>query len=286
MKLFTNTDNQEVQDKTSLESYSHYLSNTNVIAQEALTDYLFKVKDKFTNAYNFITNQYTDKIVQDIVSNKFETLSKIKRINFTNIREHITSKPENFNGKFVEYTLDLINSNNVMLTEVETTLNNLKMSIASFINDYDDKKLNTLYGSEYFKKTEKLLEVHTKAIAVYFPINNGNTKVKFKDILKSLHDVDALYKDIEILDKNANLSRLNYIAKMAKDCSELVDVIIEQNKNGNISLKNDDFKKQLTEAIYIAAREVEFVSALYANTVYFYGSFKNVLDDLNKLSDM
>lgn len=284
MKLFNTEDKQNL-NNTSLEAYNAYLSTTNVIAQEALSDYLHKAKDKFVNLYNFITAQYTDKIVSDIVSNRFEVSHKVKNINFTNIREDITSKPENFKGKYVDYTLDLINTSNVMAEETEKTLTNLKLAIASFVTNYKEDKVDSLYGASYFNATAKYLELNRKAISAYFPTNDGSTKSTFKDIFKSMNDLSSLYKNIEILDKTINIGRVNYIAKLSKECSELIDTLIEQNMSSNINLNNNTYKKDLTNAIFIAAKEVEFFSYLYFNVISFYGSFKNNVDDLVKLSD-
>lgn len=282
MKLYST--NEQIKLSFSQEEFVNYYSTSVIISQEALSDYLYKIKDTFSTIYNKLATKI-DKPVIDITTNKFETLHKIKRLKFFNIKDHITSKPENFKGKYVDYTLDLVNSSNVIAENTETTLNNLKLAIASFINEYSEEKIYTLYGSTYFNKANKLVESHTKDISKYFPIANGATKDTIGNLLKTLNDIEALYKNIEILDNNLNLTKINYIAKLTNEAAELVDSLIEQNTKTNILNNNNQAKKELISAIHITAREVEFLNYLYSNAIIFYGSFKNLIDDLNKLAD-
>lgn len=283
MKLYST--NEQVKPSFLQEKFVEYYLSSVIISQEALSDYLYKIKDTFSTIYTKLTFKL-DKPVIDISTNKFETLHKIKRLKFRNIKDHMTSKPENFRGKYTDYTIDLINSSNIIYNDVESTLNNLKLALASFINEYSENKIYTLYGSVYFNKSAKLIEAHTKEISKYFPIANGSTKDTIGNLLKTLNDIEALYKNIEILDNILNLTKINYIAKLTNEVADLIDALIEHNIKTNILNKNNEIKKELISAIHITAKEVEFLNYLYSNAIIFYGSFKNLTDDLNKLADI
>jgi hypothetical protein len=123
MKLFTNA--EIIKPNFSLEQFVHHYNSASVISQENLSDYFYKIKDIFSNVYKKFSTVTNDKIVLDITSNKFETLNKIKRIKFVDIKDYMTSKPENFKGMYLDYSLDLINSSKVILENTESTLNNL-----------------------------------------------------------------------------------------------------------------------------------------------------------------
>lgn len=282
MKLFAN---ESVDIKFSTEKFVDYYNSSNVIAEEALSDYLYKIKDSFANVFKKLSGSVNDKAVLDITSTKFETLHKIKRLKFVNVKDYMTSKPENFKGKYIDYTLDLVNVSGVIVGDVEAALNNLKLAIASFINEFSENKVSTLYGSIYFKKTEKIIEQNKREISKYFPIANGSTKAYVGDLLKTLNDIEALYKNIEILDSTLNTTKIAYISKLTNECAELVDSLIEQNTRSNILAKNDTAKKELINAIHTTAREVELLNYLYSNAIIFYGSFKNLTDELNRIAD-
>lgn len=56
----------------------------------------------------------------------------------------------------------------------------------------------------------------------------------------------------------------------------MVDVLIEQNSKSGILLKNDAAKRDLVEMIHIGATGIQFISYLYANTVYFYKALESL----------
>ena len=280
MKLFAN---ESVDIKFSTEKFVDYYNSSNVIAEEALSDYLYKIKDSFATLFKKLSGSVNDKAVLDITSTKFETLHKIKRLKFVNVKDYMVSKPENFKGKYIDYTLDLVNVSGVIVGDVEATLNNLKLAIASFINEFSESKVSSLYGAVYFKKTEKLIEQNKREISKYFPIANGSTKAYVGDLLKTLNDIEALYKNIEVLDSTLNTTKISYISKLTNECADLVDSLIEQNTRSNVLAKNDTAKKELINAIHISAREVELLNYLYSNAIIFYSSFKNLTDELNKI---
>ena len=269
----------------SVEDFINYYNSASVVSEEALSDYLYKIKDTFNNLYLKLTGKIDDKAVMDILSNRFEILHRLKRVKFVEIKDILVSKPENFKGKYVDYTLDLINSSKAITEDTEKTLHNLKLAIASFINEYKEDKVFTVYGATYFKNTNKLIESHQKEISKYFPVANGSTKAYLGDVLKTLNDFEALYKNIEVLDKTINPTTLNFISKLTEECAQLVDSLINHNTKTNVLARNDHVKKELINAIHIAAREVEFTNYLYANTLIFYGCFKNITDEVIKFTD-
>lgn len=283
MKLFNKKEN--FVPIFSMEEFRDYYFSAKVISSEALSDYFYKIKDIFSTVYNRLSKAVNDKVVIDVISTKFETLHRIKRIKFIDLKDYITSKPENFRGKYVDYTLDLINSSKIIVENTESTLNNLKLAISSFVNEYSENKVSILYGTVYFKEAEKLVDKNKKNIAKYFPDSNSSTKTYIRDILKTLNDIEILYKNIEILDSTLNLSKINYISKLTNECVSLIDALIDQNVKSNILSKNDTIKKELISAIHISAREVEFLNYLYANAIIFYGCFKSLIADINKAID-
>jgi len=284
MKLFATTENIKI--SLEREIFLQHIENSKTISTENLFDFLYSIKDTFINIANKITGNINDKITLDVVSNKYETLNKIKRIDFVKAKDHIVSKPENFEGKYIDYTLTLINSARVISEDTEKTLNNLKLAIGGFINEYRENKALTLYGDIYFKKTEKLIESHRKDIVVFFPHKNLNTKTTLNKVLKSLNDIEPLYKNIEILDSTLNFTRLQFITKITNECAELVDSLIELNTKNNILEKNNHIKKELIKAISISAREVEFLNYIYSNIYIFYGVFKNMIEELHRIEEI
>lgn len=284
MKLFSNQD--KFDSLFSTEDFRGYYQTASIISTETLSDYLYKIKDIFSITFNRLSNSINDQVVIDTTSTKFETIYRIKRIKFIDLKDHITSKPENFRGKYIDYSVDLINVSKIMIENTELTLNNLKIAISSFINEYSENKVSMFYGVTYFKETEKIIEKNRKEINQYFPDKTGTTKAYIGDVLKTTNDIESLYKNIEILDTILNISKIDYISKLTNECIAIIDVLIEQNTKSNILSKNNNIKKELISSIYISAKEVEFLNYVYANAIIFYSSFKNLTQDINKIIDI
>ena len=283
MKLFSNKD--KIALNFSMEEFRGHYQTAKIVSAESLTDYFYKVKDVFSSVFNNLSGAVNDKIVIDTTSTRFETLARVKRVKFIDMKDYITSKPENFHGKYVDYSLDLLNASKVLVENTESTLNNLKLAISSFVNEYSENKVATLYGAVYFKEAEKLVEENRKDISRYFVGSNGSTKAYIRDVLKTTNDIETLYKNIEVLDSTLNLSKIEYIAKLTNECVSLIDTLIDQNTKSDMLSKNDSIKKELISAIHISAREVEFLNYLYANAVTFYSCFKSLTEDMNKAVD-
>jgi len=260
----------------SQESFKDYYRTATVISTEALSDYLYKVKDMVSTFSSSLTDLSKDKIVIDFTSTRFETEHVAKRLNYTNFKHNTVQKPENFKGKYIDYTEDLIKVSEAVIEDTYKSLSNLKLSVSSFINEYSENKANSLYGYTYFKDTEKLIDKNTKAISSYFPKKDSSTKANVEDILRNLSDIPTLYIKLNEISNIVNEERLNEISRMTKDVILLVDSLIDQNKSTGILLKTERTKKELIESLHIVGTEIEFLSYLYSNIVYLYSSFKSL----------
>ena len=264
----------------SMEEFRKYYGTASVVSQEAISDFFFKLKDTFATMGSALTGMDNDKIVRDVMATRFETEHVVKRVRFTELREETVAKPEKFKGKYVEFTADLNKVAGMLVDNTQESLANLKMAVASFINEYSEDKVATLYGITYFRDAEKLTESVRKDIAQYFPSGNTSVKTHVGDLLKSLNDVETLYSDIQTLDNTLNQGKIEHITKLANEVSELIDVLIEQNTKSGVLLKNDSLKKDLINAVHIVAKEVELVSYIYSNAVLFYSSFKTLSEKI------
>lgn len=278
MRLYDSS--EVIQPQFSQEQFNTYYQTASVVSLEALSDYFYKLKDAFSTIQSKVTDLNGDKIVSDTLSTRYETEHVIQRLKFVDLKDHLVQKPENFKGKYIDYIKDLILASNDVVNNTEATLNNLKLAISSFINEYAEDKINTLYGNVYFKDAEKITVKYTKEIAQYFPKADTSSKAEINDILKSLNDIPVIYNSITTLEKSINETKLKNISKLANEASELVDLLLEQNKTSSVLLRNDATKKDLVNAIYISAKQVELVSYLYSNAIFFYSSFKKLSDFL------
>ena len=277
-KLFSKDD--DIKLDMSLEEFVTFYSNSKVVASEGISDFLYKIKDIFHTNLN--TYKLNDRVTIDTYANKTLFLSKIRKINFIDIKDIYTSKPENFKGLIVKYLDDLESVSLVTMRNFKDTLDALNVSIGEFIHNYDDSRVTQLYGLSKFKNTDQLLETNRKVIAKYFPIGNGSTKAYIKDIYNSLRDFETVYTQLSNLDKVLSKESVDEAFKLSNETSNLIDLLIDLNKKNDILNNNDKSKTDLMTAVHIAAKEIEFVNYLYSNFVIVNGVFKNNVDDIVK----
>lgn len=265
--------------KLSQEQFKDYYRSASVVSMEAISDYFFKLKDTFNTINNSLFVVEDDTAVKAL-STRFETEHVVKRLKLINVKDHTVLIPENFSGKYVDYLQDLLQITDVSIKSTEKTLSSLKLAISGFINEHSENNVVTLYGAAYFKDAEKLTEAHRAIISKYFKKSTNSVKSHVGDVLKSLQDVPQIYKDLITLDSTINTSKIKEISKTSNEASELVDVLIEQNRSSQILLKNDSVKKELINALYVTAKQVEFVAYLYSNVLFLHTAVKSLSDKL------
>lgn len=195
-KLYTNSD-IPVQAMT-LEEFREYYTSASVVSSESLTHFFSKLKDTFHSAKRSVTS--SEVIVNKLLLTRFQTESAIKELNFVDFKETTIEAPENFKGKYVDY-LDTILEISESLNSITTnTLNHLKLTISSFMNEYREDKVFTLYGVSYFQETERELSSNKKKMKAFFPTDSRSVKAKVSSVLKTLNDIPELYKKAQELE--------------------------------------------------------------------------------------
>ena len=269
-KLFSKDDQLKVH--LNQESYR----NAEVLSLESVTDYLAKTKDLFHSFQTTVFDFASDQALHDATSTRHETLAVVKRLQFADIAEEVVTKPEKFQGKYLPYLKDLIEVAKVSVPDTYQLLNNVKLGMASFINEYTEDGVLSVYGTEYAKDSAKKTQQGKKVISSYFPENKSTFKARVKDVLRNLAEVEGIYSQINELEATISHSKVQEISKLADDVSDMVDILIEQNSKSGILLRNTEAKKDLTDMIHTAAESVRFTSYLYANTLYFYKALQSL----------
>jgi len=278
MRLFDTS--ESISLTLSQEEFKEYYKTASVISQEALSDYLFKIKDMTSTLTSRIFDLDKDKIAIDFSSTRFETEHVIKRINFNEFKHTVVNKPINFKGRYLDYSKDLLVASTTILEDSIKTLTTLKLAIGGFINEYSENKVNLLYGYQYFKDSEKIVDKYTKVISSYFPNKNSSVKAPVSDLIRTPSDVTNIYSVLSDISNIVNEKSIEQVSTLTKDVTMLVDSLIEQNKSSGVLLKTERTKKELIEALHIAAREVEALAYMYSNIIYLYSAIKNLSEHI------
>lgn len=252
-----------------------------VFATESISTFLGQIKDTALNLANMVTLQSPDKVVFDAVSTKHRTLAKAKETSFANFKHVIISKPESFNGLYVDYLKDLTDAAISVSAMTDEATERLRMVLATFINEYSDERAESIYGYHKFKDEEKRLEKVKKEMASYFTASSNKSKTNPSDVLRSFADLEKIYEQLRNLNDVLSEARLKKIDKDSRGLVEMVDLLIEHNIQSGVLVKNNTAKKELMECIHTTAQLIEFYNALFAQLMFFCGSFKALTEALN-----
>lgn len=274
-KLFDNNDNPIV-ERLSTEQFVEYYQTASVVSLEAVSDFLGSTKDSLLKLNAFVFDHSTDRAMLDATENRYETLSVVKRLHFSDVAKESVTIPERFDGYYSAYVKDLIDVSEEAIADTESLLNNIKMAISGFINEYSENGVLSVYGKVYSDASDKAIQQHTKKLSAYFKTSKATFKSKVSDVLRNLGEVEGLFNSATKLEGAVSLSKVEKIGKLAKEVSEMVDTLIEQNTKSGVLLRNSEAKKELVEMIHVGARAVEFTSYLYSNSLYFYTALKSL----------
>lgn len=260
----------------STEQFLEYHAVSKTISQEAIKDFFSIMKDSLVNFKDRYFNEDLSKEAVDAGSNKYEALNVIRRIHIQNLSEEIITVPENFKGELIKYQEALIKHSEDRVADTIVLLENTKIAIAGFINEYAQKDVLSVYKYDYAKASSLSTENSLKEIGKFFPINNGKGKAKVTDVIRNLNDVRTLFTGVVQLSSILRPEKITELSKLSVEIAELTDDLIEVNTTSNILTQNSSAKKELVSMMNISARAVEHVGYLYANTLQLFKSINSL----------
>lgn len=263
--------------KTSMEEFVSFHKHSQTVATEAIKDFFSQTKDVFSNAIDRLDSS-KEKAMIDASSSKYEVINISKRIETAHIAHELVTIPERFKGLYIPYLEDLIKVSEDVIPDTIKLLENIKLAVAGFVNEYSENEVLTVYGMAYAKTSEGKRIKHQKNLSKYFPSSKTVAKTNVKDIIRNSTDIKTIFDKLPILSMAISEDRLEAIQKLTKDVSEMVDILIEQNTSSGIMTKNTGAKKDLVDLLHIGAKNVEFCGYLHANVLQLYSSIKALSD--------
>jgi hypothetical protein len=261
------------------EQFAGYYRNASVVSMESLGQYLQRVRDTFSSVKSAIVPEQ-DKFVAQTLSNKYETLHLAKQVKYTDFRADLVSRPETFSSLYVDYLEDLTEIAQATHASVLKSIDTLKIAVASFINDYQEGQVDSLYGARYFQVEKKVIEAQQDRNKKHYKAPQNKTKTEVQTVIKSMTDFEKIYALIDACAATLNQPNATHLEKSVRDVTDLIDALVEQNLRTGVLVKSQGAKKELVGAIDQTARAVEFYTALHAEFFGVCSGFKTLTDAL------
>lgn len=255
---------------------ANFLPNVINSFKKTLTSLFTSLKDSEAAIKGLI-----DKKEQSLANVKIYTDSVriIDSISYANYGERLISKPENFQGHFLDYA--------EVLHTVASDLYKLRAEVipqyigvlSSFLTNKDDKIALKDYTNIYTKLANERTSA-TNKLKQFFPRDNGLTKVEFKKVVARLADLKPLYDQTSILAKLQTKNNLVIIQNDVTQCTELLNMLIEQVNNGSITNISSNAAVNIANGAYEVAKFVEFVGIVYFDTMVFVNIVNRLAEEM------
>lgn len=208
-----------------------------------------------------------------------ESVKVANEIIYTNYGERLISKPENFQGHFLDYA-EVLNSIASDLYKLRAEVMPQYIGVlSSFLTNKDDKIALKDYTNIYTKLANERTNA-TNKLKQFFPKDNGLSKVEFKKVVARLADLKPLYATTSTLDKLQVKSNLVIIQNDVTQCTELLNMLIEQVNNGTITNVSSNAAMNIANGAYEVAKFVEFVGVVYFDSMVFINIVNNLAEQM------
>lgn len=279
MPVFSRDD--QISHSISREQFAQYYQDSSTVSMESIGKYFERTRDLFTNIGKMITSDQ-DKFVQEVLGSKNEISYLAKKVEYVDFRLDGVSRPEMFSSLYVDFLQELSEMANITHTSVLKSLDNLKLAVASFINEYQENQVDSLYGARYFDQEKKVIDAQRDRNKKHYKLPPNKTKTDVQSVIKSMTDFGKIYPLITTCSTVLNKPNADNMEKSVRDVVDLIDALVEQNLKTGVLVKSEGAKKELVSAIDQTARAVEFYTALYAEFFGACSSFKTLTDALSK----
>lgn len=268
----------------SLESMiEHIAVESGVIAnmletfKKVVPSFLYQLRD--TNKHISELSNTTDDLGIKLNSKERKAIERARHLDFVTFGERIISAPENFKGDFIQYAVLLNHVATLAYQSQNTILAEYNHILSSFITNKEEKislKDHTLF----FNRVKQEREGLTEKLKDFLNPKVGTSKVKFREVLGRMGDLEPLLKETAKLSSQHSRAKLQDINNSVNQCVDLLNIIVSGVEDGTITNVSPNATMNISRGAYEVAKYVEFVGVIYFDITVFLNCVVGMLDSV------
>lgn len=237
-----------------------------------LTDNLKKILPDFTDKLEFFLptiSGFLNTSSADTVklSSKHKaTVAKAKQCSFLNYGNMMVTVPENFNGNLPAYLNTLLELTPDTYGKIHQLLGDYNGILSSFITNKEDKTAIKTH-TDFFLKIQVARTNRESKLKHFFPTVNGRSKVRLKDVISRMADVDDLFIASTKLTTVQNKQNLQQVDTELRGSIDLLKIIIGNINNKQTTSISPEAAMNISKGAYEVAKEVEHLSVFYYKVI-------------------
>lgn len=272
------------EQQVSLEARAVDILELNNISTESLVGFFKEFGAKTVDLTKAILPSFAERSYKDSVRRSSLVKTKIKTMNNLDLANIVIVVPESFSGNMIIYTEDLITAYDSIVDSTKDLLLSILSDISANINVSETGMIQSPMSYTKAKNIRVKREAFQKKISGMFNQKKPKSHSKVIDHFRSTSEVVDIYDRLASLERTLGKTTIDDILKLTDKLVKELNMYIEIAKSNEIDRKSSRAFKELTESVYEAAKDVEFIGYLQANALQLYKSIQDLGEKVNKYS--
>lgn len=270
---------QTAADITSVRTELKTISlEANVVANmvDSVKNIFPTILEKLSSSFSKVETLPEPKIA--FAARQRDVLKHLDSVQYLDMAELAFGVPEGFKGSLLEYfkTLNAVSKNLSGL--MQNTLQPYTVYLSQYISN-KEMKLSTRDMTSQFSVLRDVRKENITAVNQY--IGSGfTTRVKIGKVISRKPEIEQIYREAYLLSQTINDFRLIDIKKQVKKSVDLLNIIIDQAKQGSLTNVTPEAARNLAFGATEIANEVEFLSVFYFRALGAMDSCDNLTNTL------
>lgn len=218
----------------------------------------------------------------DLSRDQRKFIQKIEATKYSNIISLNAYKPEGLDVTYLVYCVELNKASNHVFKLLNEILNPYTTLLSQLLTS-TDKQLSTINLVSFYKSLEKNRGDLNIELGKCFKKNDFKAETNYGSVVDRNNDWEKIFLEINEINKSVNSISIKDLNIKIKECSELLDRIINKIKRGEFNNMSPETITNLSNGAYQVARELEFFSVIHYKASTLTNSIQMTIDELSKI---
>lgn len=184
---------------------------------------------------------------------------KLPHTSFVQAGENLVSVPEGFRGDLLSYVETLSNMAVDVFQEANKTLGEYNFALSAFITN-KESKISLKDHTDVFVRVKERREKFTEQLGVYFDPNSNLPKLKLKDVVGRLGDLEQLVHGVDKLNVQRKSQNIKDVSAAVKKSLDMLNLIVTDTKDNGMSQISGNAALNISTGAYEIGKFVEFIA--------------------------
>ena len=235
------------------------LSNLITVFRNSIPDFATAIKASSASISSLFDSN--KKTIDELSKDQKLAVLAANHVDWLNYGTRSVAVPENFKGTLSDYAGTLLYVSKELYQISTAAMADYSTILATFISNKDDKLALKDHTAFYKRLSARREELNNKLAAFTKAHAPGATSIR--SVIPRASDLEPLIRSAIQLDKENSVDRLKDFRDSINKSSDLLDIIIERAKDGDIEKISPAAAMNISKGAYEVAKIAEFYGVVY-----------------------